>query len=402
MRVTKYAVFLVNNKRGGVDTFLEQLCRDTEVELLVNKGHFKNIDLKKIGEGSKVSAFSELADIIIFFFPFVERKNAERISYLLDILTFGVFGFVYNTVNSFWNLTKMEGSKPLLVLMGGYPGALQGRIFAWIASSFKKRKVVMSIHNLRGESSRWTKLRDALIDRWLLQKVKSWIFVSQVTLDSMNGFNFGRANRYVVYNGISDFETSSHLEKKAGLSDKNFLDIGLVGTFEKRKGFDLAISAYSKVRPSEQIGRLKIFGEGSKTETAALYDLIKDLDLENDVDLVGFVEDKSKIYEAVDIIIVPSLAFESFGYVALESIQRNVPVIVSDHGGLKEVSEIIGNPNIFKSGDVEALEKTLISVTKNYHENVANLSVMRSEIKANFSQERMVQEYEAIILNENL
>ena len=216
--------------------------------------------------------------------------------------------------------------------------------------------MVMSIHNLRGESSRWTKLRDALIDRWLLQKVKSWIFVSQVTLDSMNGFNFGRANRYVVYNGISDFETSSHLEKKAGLSDKNFLDIGLVGTFEKRKGFDL-----------------------SKKNVV--------------VDLVGFVEDKSKIYEAVDIIIVPSLAFESFGYVALESIQRNVPVIVSDHGGLKEVSEIIGNPNIFKSGDVEALEN---------HISPGNAGVMRSEIKANFSQERMVQEYEAIILNENL
>ena len=335
-------------------------------------------------------------------FPFFGRKTAERISYLLDILTFGVFGFIYTTVNSFWHLSKLDDSKPLLVVMGGYPGALQGRIFAWIASSFKKRSVVMSVHNLRGDSPRWTKLRDGLIDRYLLQQVKSWIFVSQVTLDSMNGFNFGRANHYVVYNGIFDVETGLNLEERTAVIDKDYYNLGLVGTFENRKGFDLAISAYSKIKTAKRIGRLKIFGEGSKKETAVLHDLIKELDLGNSVDFVGFVKDKSEIYQTVDVIVVPSRAFESFGYVALESIQRNVPVIVSDHGGLKEVSEIIGNPNIFISDDVEALAKILVSVTENYHENVANLPDMRSKIRARFDHERMVHEYEAILLSSDL
>ena len=402
MGSTKYEVYLVNNKRGGVDTFLEQLCGNTKIQLSVNIGHLKNVDLKKFGEGSKVSAFSEIADIIMGLFPFFGRKTAERISYLLDILTFGVFGFIYTTVNSFWHLSKLDDSKPLLVVMGGYPGALQGRIFAWIASSFKKRSVVMSVHNLRGDSPRWTKLRDGLIDRYLLQQVKSWIFVSQVTLDSMNGFNFGRANHYVVYNGIFDVETGLNLEERTAVIDKDYYNLGLVGTFENRKGFDLAISAYSKIKTAKRIGRLKIFGEGSKKETAVLHDLIKELDLGNSVDFVGFVKDKSEIYQTVDVIVVPSRAFESFGYVALESIQRNVPVIVSDHGGLKEVSEIIGNPNIFISDDVEALAKILVSVTENYHENVANLPDMRSKIRARFDHERMVHEYEAILLSSDL
>ena len=402
MDSTKYEVYLVNNKRGGVDTFLEQLCGNTKIKLLVNKGHLKNVDLKKFGEASEVSAFSEMADIITGLFPFFGRKTAERISYLLDILTFGVFGFFYTTINSFWHLSKLDDSKPLLVVMGGYPGALHGRIHAWIASSFKKRSVVMSVHNLRGDSPFWTKLRDDLIDRYLLQKVKSWIFVSQVTFDSMNGFNFGRANQHVVYNGIFDVETGLNLGERSTVADKDCYNLGLVGTFENRKGFDLAIRAYSKIKTAKRIGKLKIFGEGSKTETAALHKLIKELDLENSIDFAGFVKDKFEIYQSVDVIVVPSRALESFGYVALESIQRNVPVIVSDHGGLKEVSEIIGNPNIFLSDDVEALAKILVSVTENYHKNVASLPDMRSKIRARFDRERMVLEYEAILLGSDL
>jgi glycosyltransferase involved in cell wall biosynthesis len=259
----------------------------------------------------------------------------------------------------------------------------------------------MSIHNLRGVSPPWAKLRDGFIDRYLLKKVKSWIFVSQVTLDSIGGSDFGKASSHVVYNGICDLDNAFIGGKVPIPVKKDVYNFGLVGTFENRKGFDLAIRAYSKVKTSGGVGMLKIFGEGSNKETALLYDLIKELDLVNSVEFVGFVKDKSEIYEAVDVI-VPSRAFESFGYVALESIQRNVPVIVSDHGGLKEVSEIIGNPNVFISDNVEALEKLLVSVTQNYHQNVNNLQVMRSKIRAQFNQERMVQEYEAIILNNAL
>jgi len=398
----KYEVFLVNNKRGGVDTFLEQLCSVSRIRLSVNKGHFNHVNLDKFGVGSQVLGFSELPDIILNIIPFLSRKTSERVALILDILSLGLCGLVYTTLNSFWHISKLDGSKPILVVMGGYPGALHGRVFAWIASSLKNRSVVMSIHNLRGDSPPWTKLRDGFIDRYLLKKVKSWIFVSQVTLDSIDGSDFGSASSHVIYNGICDFDNAVIGENVSISVKKDVYNFGLVGTFENRKGFDLAIRAYSKVKTSGRIGILKIFGEGSIKETAVLHDLIKELDLGNSVEFVGFVKDKSEIYEAVDVIVVPSRAFESFGYVALESIQRNVPVIVSDHGGLKEVSEIIGNPNIFISDDVEALAKILVSVTENYHENVANLSVMRSKIRARFNQERMVREYEATLLNSDL
>ena len=402
MEPTKYEVYLVNNKRGGVDTFLEQLCSNTKIHLTVNKGHLPNVDLKKFGADSNITAFYEIPDIFMIVLPLFSRKTAERVSYLLDLLTLGVLEFLYAISTSFWVLSKLDASKPLLVVMGGYPGAIHCRIFAWIASTFKKRSVVMSIHNLRGTSPRWSILRDTIIEQYCLKKIKSWIFVSQTTFDSMATFNFGGASTHIIYNGILDVSSEMNSGATTALHHKRLFDFGLVGTFEKRKGFDLAIRAYSKIATRKDIGRLKIYGEGSKKETSALRDLVKKLDLEGKIDFVGFVTDKSEIYQNVDAVIVPSKAFESFGYVALESIQRNVPVIVSDHGGLKEVSEIIGNTNIFKSDNVEALEQMLILVTEKYCENVAQLKDMRTKIRTNFNCEQMVRQYESILLTSNL
>ena len=58
-------IVLVNNKRGGVDTFMESLFEGDLVYILVNKSHVKNITLERYHPNSKVQVW-----ILIFLFPF--------------------------------------------------------------------------------------------------------------------------------------------------------------------------------------------------------------------------------------------------------------------------------------------------------------------------------------------
>jgi glycosyltransferase involved in cell wall biosynthesis len=74
------------------------------------------------------------------------------------------------------------------------------------------------------------------------------------------------------------------------------------------------------------------------------------------VDRLGWVE-PSEFLGTVDVLVVPSLAKESFGLVAAEAMAARVPVVVSDAGALPEV---VGDPSlVVPAGDPHSLAAAL-------------------------------------------
>jgi glycosyltransferase involved in cell wall biosynthesis len=65
----------------------------------------------------------------------------------------------------------------------------------------------------------------------------------------------------------------------------------------------------------------------------------------------------AQLYAAARATIVPSICFETFGLIALESLQRGTPAIVSAYGALPEV--VAGNPGGFVYHDLRELESIL-------------------------------------------
>ena len=93
----------------------------------------------------------------------------------------------------------------------------------------------------------------------------------------------------------------------------------------------LDIENYKKIR-------LLIYGKGELKNK--LEDLTKELQIEDKVIFKGYIsnEDVPNALNDMDIFVVPSiLNSESFGVVAVEAMACEVPVIVSDVDGLKEV-----------------------------------------------------------------
>lgn len=70
------------------------------------------------------------------------------------------------------------------------------------------------------------------------------------------------------------------------------------------------------------------------------------------------------IVNNIDCVIVPSQSYESFGLVAIEAISNNIPVIVSDCVGAKDIFNVYGDKYIFKSQSFQDLKKLLDNLSQ--------------------------------------
>jgi GT2 family glycosyltransferase len=109
---------------------------------------------------------------------------------------------------------------------------------------------------------------------------------------------------------------------------------GFIGSLLPHKGAHVAAAAFAGVAPA--LARLVMWGD-PMADPAYTRELT-DLAANGPVELRGrFAEaDKAAIFAEIDVLIVPSLALESFGLVAQEAMAHGVPVVASERGALPE------------------------------------------------------------------
>ena len=124
--------------------------------------------------------------------------------------------------------------------------------------------------------------------------------------------------------------------------DKNIFQILSVGYLIERKGFEYLIKAMENVLKVHNNVKLMIVGSGP-LETK-LKTLIKDLILENNIQIISNVTDEGllKLYNSSDIFVLPSIVdsegnTEGLGVVLLEAMACKIPVIGSNIGGIPDI-----------------------------------------------------------------
>ena len=153
-----------------------------------------------------------------------------------------------------------------------------------------------------------------------------------------------------IQHGISDTGASSGTA--AGGT------FGFQGRLVTTKGIELLIDAVNKLHEMGISARLKIIGAGPQLED------LKDRAARGgaEVSFLGHVEEEKLADALADVstIVMPSIAGEVFGLVALENMRRGKLVLVSDLGSLKEV---VGNAGLtHKNGDVDDLTRRMKEV----------------------------------------
>lgn len=141
-------------------------------------------------------------------------------------------------------------------------------------------------------------------------------------------------NSFILSNAI-DISAENLVPKTLDLTTKKIVKIGIIGRMEKNKGFDNVIKSLAILNKSSQIKFiLKIAGSGE--ELNKLKKLSKDMQLEDSIEFLGWIENSKEFYNNIDIFILSSFS-ETFGLVLLEAMKYRVPIISTNCDGPKEI-----------------------------------------------------------------
>lgn len=132
---------------------------------------------------------------------------------------------------------------------------------------------------------------------------------------------FDLKNLVTIYNSIS----VDNCKTTPNFTENQY--ILAIGRFEKVKQYDKLILAYSQsTLPSKNI-KLVIAGNGTQLETCQK--LVKELHLEESVQLTGYVENTKELYQHAKLSVLCS-QYEGFPMVVLESLAAGIPVVSFD------------------------------------------------------------------------
>jgi glycosyltransferase involved in cell wall biosynthesis len=171
----------------------------------------------------------------------------------------------------------------------------------------------------------------------------------------------------VVYNGcdIERFaapapDARARIRHQLNIDEDAAL-IGLLGrVLVSQKGQNLMIGLMPELRCRRPHAVLLIVGEGPDLESCQR--LAARLALGDSVRFAGPRSDIPDLLAAVDVVVVPSLAEEAFGFVALEASAAGRPVVAFRSGGLPEVVRHDESGLLVPKGNAEGLLNAIVHI----------------------------------------
>ena len=161
-------------------------------------------------------------------------------------------------------------------------------------------------------------------------------------------------------------DLTEFVSNKNDFKDDSVFTIGCTKSLEKIYNINaLILSFYElKLRHPDKKMKLVIIGDGS--ERNALEKLVHRLELNSDVVFEGKLSHEKIALRLNELDVLVNLSeYESFGVSVVEAMACQIPVVVSDAEGLKEVVRSQKNGTIVKSSNIDqivkALEKLMLS-----------------------------------------
>jgi glycosyltransferase involved in cell wall biosynthesis len=130
---------------------------------------------------------------------------------------------------------------------------------------------------------------------------------------------------------------------------------GYIGNLAVHKGVHVLVKAFIDLNSSRS--SLSIFGPGEDAYAHKLAEMAG----ETDVRFMGSFrsEELSKVFNPIDVLVAPSICYETYSFVVHEALASEIPVIVSSLGGMAETIRDDINGFTFTAGDVQQLREVM-------------------------------------------
>lgn len=315
-------------------------------------------------------------------------------------------GFGENISAVFKILSILKAKRPDVLHLNssqiGVVGAISGRL-AGI------KQIVFTAHG-------WAFNEDRSVFQKTIFKFVYWlalvlshetIAVSEAARRQVKNWPFVKGKTITIYNGISKETGFSHnnarLElvrmnaelKKAleGVSESSLIWIGTVAELHPIKGYEYALKAVAdcveSLKKSDPGKRLvyTIMGEGQ--ERPRLEALIKELKLEDNVFLMGHVDNAIQYVSAFDMFLLASLS-EGLGYVLIEAGVCSVPVVATAVGGIPEIIEDMKSGILVQAKNSKELTHAILFMVEHPRERHGYGAALHEKVAQDFSLDKMV------------
>lgn len=216
--------------------------------------------------------------------------------------------------------------------------------------------------------------------------------VSQEATDSLISKGaFKKTNVMTVYNGIdlSKFEKVSSNQ----VLDQNVINLISVGRFNDQKDYPNLIDAFAELKKNVMTAiKLTIVGDGELRPQIEV--MIKQLDLDNDIVLLGRRSDIPELLSQADIFVLAS-KHEGLPTVVIEAMACECYVVATDCGGS---AEIVGDTGqLVPIQDSQALATALqATINLSNEDRTQNNKKARARVEEFFSLETSVKKWLAL------
>ncbi len=266
--------------------------------------------------------------------------------------------------NIFTAILRINGLKKILKNIKPDIIHVRSRVPAWLVYFANKSlsiKVVSTVHgfNSVGFYSSIMQEADAVI--CVSNSIKEYIQKHYQTSENKitvipRGIDLELFNpKNIDETFIKSFKTEFNLENKFIISS--------VGRVTQLKDYETFIKAIFLVKKEiSNVKALIVGGVRSDKEgyLNSLKNLIKELNLEDNIIFTGSQSKIEQIYALSDVVISSSKKPESFGRAVAEAICMNKPVIATNHGGVKDIIMENENGFFFEVGDDKELADKIL------------------------------------------
>ena len=230
--------------------------------------------------------------------------------------------------------------------------------FPIVAKYGIKHRIVHSHATLYAES-RIKAIRNRIL--WALAKGK---ITDRIGCSKAAGdFLFGKEDFTVLKNAIAyedylyNATVRNQVRELENVEEK--LVIGNVGRFSLQKNQTFLIEIFAKIKELHPDSVLWLLGDGElRTE---IEEKVKSFGLEGSVKLFGMVSNPKDYYQAMDVMVMPSL-FEGLPMVGVEAQASGLPCVFADT--ITREVDVVGCPYISLDAPLEEWAKATITVAK--------------------------------------
>lgn len=301
-----------------------------------------------------------------------------------------------------WRLREVirKVSPDLVVCVEPYPAIFAYLLRACFGYGYG---LVLVMHTTITRNRRDAMIND-LVYRRLANRCEKLVFVCRNQMEYWaDRHGIDRKISTVIHNGI---DTDHYVDRQSAAEREALRTELAIGPEESVICICAALRPEKKVTDLVDAGRILIgkgipvkiliVGDGSQRE--AISEHVTRNGMVGHVVITGYRRDVRPYISLSDVVVICSIAVETFSIAILEAMSLGKPLVASDVGGASE--QIIPGENgfLFPAGDVRALAESLETIlTRDLRRTMGEKS--RELVCSRFSTARMVESYQRLFLD---